>query len=311
MYPFPSLAVQRKRCRLLPMALRRSKTELRTTPPIPPAASELAARLCQLQGVVCAVWGSRRKSGRWRHDQKCLSIHVVKKLTERQAKASGRMLEPVIDGIRIDVLQVGKTTAHSLDVKARLNAGPLGLSTPTALARRGKNAVALLSGHGALDTEQVTIGGFSGDVTGGRFGGGASVDFALADFIGAGASVVTKHPVTDEPTPIPLASDLDSGDRVMQFSGKRGRSFVGILQGPIDGNVKIGGHLFTGLLSIAPATSASFSVDGDSGSLVVDEAGRAVGAVVGRASESVYYAYDVARLASILSKSTFELFFKE
>jgi hypothetical protein len=295
------------------VAKRKAADGPRTTAPIPDHARKIAAELQQIPGVVCVVWGSRRKSNRWRHDHKCLSAHVERKLAPAKLRKA-QLLPKKIDGIWIDVLEVGTPKLHVLSADGRLDSGG-SLSTPTLFARRGADALALVSGHATAEADEVDVstpeGSFSGQVELRKFAAGASVDFALVKFVGAAAATNTRHPAAEKSTAITLASRLESGDRLRHFSGKRGRSFTGIYQGVVAGNVRIDGHLYTELLSIAPATSAPFSVAGDSGSLVVDEKGRAVGGVVGEASASVFYAYEVARLASLLPQSTFGLFFKE
>jgi hypothetical protein len=286
-------------------------------PAVPPRVLVIAEELRKRPGVVCVVWGSRKKGKRWYHREACISVHVNKK---RDPDRLGKQLLPqTIDGYRVDVVEVGKPKLQALGVRHRVDAGALGRSTATLFATRGADAVALLSGHGTLSGAntrvQVSGGGdtIDGSVGPGDFGKGLSVDFAFATFPRAASNIDTSHPELDGSAPFRLTSGPAPGDRVRLFSTKRGMPVSGVFQGTVLGSVELAGESYTSLFSIASrAGQEPFSVVGDSGSLVVDEEGNAAGAIVGgRPDLAVSYAYDLRRLSSALSAARFALFFEE
>lgn len=280
----------------------------------PPEAVEIAKRLQKKPGVVCVTWGARRTRGRWFRGL-CLSVHVKKKLPA--SRLGKRCLPKEVDGIRIDVIEVGTPEHHSLSVQSPIDAGALGISTATVMAKKGADAVALLSGHGTSSAGSVAAGtngeSFVGTVAGGAFGSGLSVDWAFATFGGEAQSTSTRHPAANATAPLPLAVTAWPGDKLRQFSVSRGKIVEGILQGTVMGEVVLEGETYTSLLSIVSTKSGgAFSVPGDSGSLIVDGDGRAVAAVVGGKTElNVFYAYDLRRLASAMSPSKYSLFFED
>jgi len=285
-------------------------------PPPPPAVFRIAAQLRDLRGVVCVVWGARKTKNRW-FKEPCISVHVKKKRLRHRLK--DQLLPPTIDGYRLDVLEVGVPKPHGLGVRSRIDAGPLGVSTATAVAAKGADALALLSGHGALNAANGQIqliasdDSFPGEVVDGAFGGGLSLDWALANFPGGAGAADATHPLVDASAPIPLANGLVPGEMLEQYSEERGLFVDGILQGTVLGQVSLGPDIYTSLLSIVSRVGGEpFSVPGDSGSLVVDADRRAVGAIVGGKSElHVFYAYDLARLRGALPLSRYRLFFED
>jgi hypothetical protein len=295
--------------------------------PPPARAIAIAVELQTLHGVVCVGWGSRKTGKRVYHKTPCLSVHVGRKGEKtgrtlpdtleglRQLdlrKARNRPLPRFIDGFRIDVLHAGRPKLHSLAATERLRAGSFGTSTPTIVTKDGEDALALVSGHGVLNASTVRLGGVDGSVIRGDFGGGLSVDWALVRFRGAAADVDGTHPAADDRAPLRLGSGLANGARVEQFSGQRGIPVQGILQGIVPTNINFNGSIYSSLLSILRLKNGpSFSVDGDSGSLIVDEQGNAVAAVVGGDIRAdTFYAYDLRGLEGELSAAELRFFFR-
>jgi hypothetical protein len=280
---------------------------------------------------VCVVWGSRKRGERWFHDDPCLSVHVNKKGPKSKYKGAPlpdtlaglralgttklgtRAFPKAIEGFRIDVLAVGSPKHHSLSAAGRLDTGALGISTPTVVTTSGGDALALVSGHAARDATKVRLGGFKGSVLQGNFGGGLSVDWALVSFRAAAANTEPSHPATGTNAPLRLARSSAGGASLRHFSRERGVMVDGILQGVVPTNIDFGGAVYSSLLSILrPANGDAFSVEGDSGSLIVDEQGRAVAAVVGGdVNTGTFYAYDLRGLTAELSTVDFARFFKD
>lgn len=283
------------------------KAKPRSVQAPPPLALEAARELRQFPGVVCVVWGQRKTGPKWFREP-CLSVHVAKK---KKRVAKDQMLPRELHGFRVDVLEVGAPKPH-LSVRDRVTAGALGASTATVLAPSGANVFALTSGHGTLNASELELDSFSGTLLGGRFGDSLSVDWALAKFAGAANELDGVHPATGTQAPLRLAADLPLGQKVRHFSRKRDGLVAGVLQGTVLGEVTLGDDTYTSLLSIVSGASGEpFSVPGDSGSLVVDEDGLALGAIVGgKAALHVFYAYDLSRLEGSLSPARFSLFFE-
>jgi hypothetical protein len=272
----------------------------------PPLALKAAEELRQRPGVVCVVWGQRRTGTKWFREP-CLSVHVAKK---KKRLAPNQVFPRELHGFRVDVLEVGAPKPH-FSVRDRVT-GALGASTATVLAAHGASVLALTSGHGTLRAGQLELDSFVGTVLGGGFGESRSVDWALAKFPGAAGQLESVHPATGTEAPLRLAADLPLGQKVRHFSRKRGAIITGVLQGTVLGEVTLGDDTYTSLVSIVSGASGEpFSVPGDSGSLVVDEDGLAVGAIVGgKAPLHVFYAYDLSRLEGSLSPARFSLFFE-
>lgn len=310
----------------------RAKKRSRSVLEAPPTrVVAIAKELQTLTDVVCVVWGSRKTGKRWFHGDRCLSVHVRKKKPKTDytgeplpdtlaglraldlRKVRKRPLPKKIEGYRVDVLEVGKPKHHSLSVKGRLDAGNLGISTPTVVGTKGADAMALVSGHAARDASNVRLCGFDGGVLSGKFGQGLSVDWALVSFAGAAKNAETNHPAAGTSSPLGLSAALASGAKLTQFSGERGAEVKGILQGVVPSNIHFGGAVYSSLLSILrTSTGPPFSVEGDSGSLIVDEDGLAVAAVVGGdESADTFYAYDLRGLRAELSAANFARFFKD
>lgn len=287
---------------------------------IPQTAVDAARELRAFPGVVCVVWGSRKTSGRW-YKKPCLSVHVVKK--HPRTNLGRRLLPKELNGHRIDVLEVGRPKLHVLDVSALVKAVPGSRkSTITALALDGDDAIALLSGHGVLGASSVTITdgseAIASGIEAGFAGEGSSVDWALGRCEGGGQEVDTRHRAAGCEPPFPFADgDFPNDTPVMHYSTRRGGLVYGKLQGEVIQEVTIGGSLYTQLLAVRPTDGMPFSMERDSGSLVVRKDDRvAVGAIVAGPNDSnpaaaVYptYIYDVRRLASAMGSTDFDRFF--
>ncbi|HZS38909.1 MAG TPA: hypothetical protein VFF06_18880 [Polyangia bacterium] len=211
-----------------------------------------------------------------------------------------------------DVIVTGATVAHTIDNRAFTEAGDREASV-AAFAWDDGNQLwyGLMSGHGVLPIEGGQIarsyrggsGGrvlaqyqgqsIAGTVLRGDLGNDTPYDWALASF--RDASCDGYHSLACVRTPeIPLrTTPAQTEERVKVYSAERAPSqsnphpYAGnvrqIAASPVTFNLPDNTTTdYDKLLVVSPADgAAAFSVDGDSGSLVVDDNLRALGMIVG------------------------------
>jgi hypothetical protein len=285
----------------------------------PRRVGALCARLARLPGVVGVYWGSPRRQGAW-HQTGSICIHVREK-RDPGALAAAERIPASIDGFATDIIEVGTPRAHQLDHTDTVHASLGRTGTVTALARRQSGAYALLSGHVALPDEphgagrrilrryraqgraygigvgDRSAGAYLGRLVAGEFGGHTSWDWALAHFTYIGEhDVDTNHlaaTLTDGDARVRYRrTALTPGERLLHYSARPGRRrlingwFRHIAATPA--HFLIGDDSlehYTRLFVIDTQGQERFSEDGDSGSLVVDSQGQAVGTVLGASAD--------------------------
>lgn len=285
----------------------------------PRRVGALCARLAQLPGVVGVYWGSPRRQQTW-HPTDAICIHVREK-RDPDALAAEERIPPAIDGVATDVIGVGTPRAHQLDHTDTVQASLGRTGTVTLLARRQRGAYALLSGHVALPDEphgpgrrilrryraqglghgigvrDRGTGPYLGTLVAGEFGGHTSWDWALAHF-----DDLDEHDVDVNHLAAAVADDdarvryrrtaLSPGERLLHYSAQPGRRrlihgwFRHVAETPAEfslGDDSL--EHYTRLFVIDAQGQEPFSQDGDSGSLVVDAQGQAVGTVLGASAD--------------------------
>jgi hypothetical protein len=283
----------------------------------PRSIGALCGRLARIPGVVGVYWGAPRRHGSW-HETGSICVHVHSK-RDPTLLATEEQIPPSIGGFATDVIEVGTPRAHHLDHTDTVHASLGRTGAVTALALRQSGAYALLAGHVALPDEphgaQRRIlrryqgrghgigihdrgsGPYVGTLIAGEFGGHTSWDWALAHFAEVDRNDVDVNhlaaSLSDGDPRVPYRRPpLSPGERLSHYSALPGRRcrvdgwFRHIAQTPAqflmaDGTVD---H-YTRLFVVDTHGGEPFSKDGDSGSLVVDAQGRAVGTVLGASAD--------------------------
>lgn len=264
---------------------------------VPARLRRLGRRLARSPDVGGVYWGARSRRGQWT-DEPCLSVEVHRKLPRRRLTLD-RLLPTEIDGLRVDVVEVGAVLGASLSHAALVSA-PGGIaSTITCVRTDGAGArLALLSGHGTLPLVDHAVvrsydraGGLGAPVTAsgptglhrghlrlGRLS--PTLDFALAEF--PEASVEPRHALGGR---VARRAPLVAREKVHHHSSLDHQRRTGIIDlGLTDHRITFGGVVvrFARLIRVhAVPGGAPFGRLGDSGSLVVDDAREAIGVVVG------------------------------
>lgn len=260
---------------------------------VPGDARRIARMLARELDVSGLYWGTRRRRGRWT-DEPCISVEVPRKHPRRRLPAA-RLLPTRVDGVRIDVVEVGSVIAAALAHDAPVEATGR-TSSITCLARvPGGKYRALMCGHGTLpiiggdlqrtyDAQtgppiEVTSMGSQGLLLLGRLSG--RHDFAIAEFAAHG--VVTHHDLGGEPLRA-RSEPLEPNEFVyhQDFTGQTHEGLVAIGLSGHSVRLQAGAAIsFTRLFRIHPSDGVtSFGAHGDSGSLVFDAAGRAIGVLI-------------------------------
>jgi hypothetical protein len=261
--------------------------------------------LASIPGILGIFSGIRRKDGVFLPEP-AVVIHVKRK-RERSELAQKNQIPPTLGGVRTDVVAVGRPKLHAeVDSSDRFVENYDTFTRQSAVSALAQDAtgtvVGLGSGHGLLP---IVNGGFqsgawSADAdrtvfvqsdpadTAGTLLFGAldpTVDFAVCQFPGLKPPVaLLGHNLS--PLPIPIRSgDVVPLETVQQQAPSRGRvtgTVTGVsAQQPVvltsgEGFSVTYADVFTVTGSFGP-----FSVAGDSGSIVFDDARRALGFVVG------------------------------
>ena len=277
----------------------------RPTSRLPAGLLRIARQLARCPDVCGVYWGMRRRAGEWT-DEPCISIEVYKKHATRRLPAE-RRLPRRIEGFRIDVVEARRVCAAALSARYRVHADHE-VSAITCI--RGADAggcLALLSGHGTAPLAgaglqrsydrpphpavavEARLGAhtYSGELAWLRVS--RWLDFAVAAF--ADADVDDEYSLGDGET---RKSALVAGKPVYHVSPldqtkHEGVLDIGLAEQEVD--LERGGRtIFSRLIRVRAGADQSFAVPGDSGSLVVDDAGRAIGTVVA-VEESARLAY--------------------
>lgn len=269
---------------------------------LPPSFAAISRRLMRRKGVVGVFWGvaDPGKGGRCR-----IRVHVERKIPDDELTPA-QAIRSSIDGIRTRVVQVGTPRAQVLTCKEIVrNGSDARVSTQTALIRKNDDEwYALLCGHGTLpirggglvtdfpnsdhgpsvQLHDVSSGtSFQAKVIAGRLTGIQDWTIARADV--PDGPIDLTSPVTGTYRPSLRTSMLARDEPVRHYSCLDRASRRGTVAGygrvllRIDNGMQ---YLYTSTFEVF-GQSGAFSRDGDSGSLVVDANGRAIGILLGRA----------------------------
>jgi hypothetical protein len=268
-----------------------------------------------IPGVVGVGWGQRRRGRRWT-DELCLCAHVKKKRPMSRVPRDERF-PARLNGFPIDVLEVGELRLyasndrmldHTDEVEAPGTDGPR-TGTISALAYTPSGTLALLAGHVALPLRGGRIvrdfkGGpaapisfadpvlshIPGKVLKGEFENGRALDWALASLPKIDPDeLLTKHYAAGQETPLAIRRTTLVAKRPV-FHYSRLSSRRRILRGFIRQVAPVGVEFtapdetpatYSGLTMVTSQPGYPFSLEGDSGSLVVDENDEVIGTIVG------------------------------
>lgn len=301
---------------------------------IPEEALKAGRELVAFPGVLGVFFGCGRRKSEWTRDR-ALCVHVRWKRSLRDIPKDER-LPKRIGSYAVDVIEVGHPSTDALDHTDSVLTDPLSRrSTVTALGSGPAGTFGLLSGHGTLPFRQGRLVK-SFDATGtavftevhdnvgithrgqllrGRVGSGLPYDFAVARFDGA-TLVDTFHLAAGRRAPFPLrAAALASGDPLFQFSSLRSQRVRGLFRQvsatPVELRLPDGTDTqYSNVIVVANEGGLLFSRRGDSGSLVVDDDNRIVGAVLGSSvNAGLAYVVDIELIESLLPPGVFDLLF--
>lgn len=264
-------------------------------PPDGARVERAVSALMEIPGVLSVFLGAPSKRGRRYLRGYALCVRVARK----GEAVPGEPYVPIpaeVEGIPTDVEAIGLPSAHA--VCAGQPAGvrvsdPSDRRTPGTLTAVTAGGEALLSGHASLPYRRgailreydggpapVLLGDAFGELSGGRLG--PREDWARARLV---AVVEAVHPLVGVAPPFSCAQAVQ-GTVLRQLSrlagACRGRvtSMGANVPMPLrlpDGST----HTYAGVYEVEPLGAPAFSSPGDSGSLVCDGLGRAVGVVVG------------------------------
>jgi hypothetical protein len=307
-----------------------------TCEPIPDEVVAAAEALKdQFSGVVGVFWGHGTSKG-VRHSDKRLCVHVRWKRPEEDPSAR-EMISSRWRGIPTDITEVGRPRAHALDFTDDLF-GRSGKTRRGAIAGIASDdlhgALALVSGHVTLplrdgkivrsyaggesaEVRVVETGGniFDGDVVRGQLGG--AVDFALVRFAGAkGDAVNTHHAVAGRTPFIARSIALIDGENLHHFSALPNRrkpifgQYDQAAATPVEFTLPDERDAtYESLIAVRSTDTLPFSLEGDSGSLVVDDGPRVVGMVLGASSDfKIGYVLPVSALIDNLGSDAKSFF---
>jgi len=275
-----------------------------TNAAVPTKVRELSEKLSRYPGVVGVFWGTGRKGRTWERPR-AISVHVRWKRGDGEL-AEGERLPKKLEGYDIDVIEVGHPTVDALDHADRIFGEGGRSSTITAIGSEGNKTFALLSGHGTLPLVNGKIAtafdaagppvevevrddigvNYRGRLLRGRIGNNLGLDFAVAEFE---VSVVanTFHLAVGDTPPFRMRTKaVAQGEPLFHYSSLRKRRMRGLFQQASVTTLELRlpddqRATYAEVLVVDNDGVADFSVGGDSGSLVVDEQGDVVGAVLG------------------------------
>jgi hypothetical protein len=271
----------------------------------PSKLAKIARRLVALPGVIGVFRGIRRRGGRWTAEP-ALAVHVRRKRPASKIPSEER-IPGQLEGLETDVVAVGRPRLHAeVDSNDQLVAAYdqwQRRSALSALAQDGSGGViALRSGHGLLpiandayqsgawtsDAKGVYVFSDPADTAGALSFGtlNESVDFAIVRFSTLEPPIaLLGHTLCALPIPV-RDTDVVLGEVVQHEAPKRGYRVTGVVTGkrPPQPVVLRSGEGFDIRYADVFTVSGSyvpFSLPGESGSLVFDDARRALGFVVG------------------------------
>jgi len=291
------------------MAVGKRRAHPRITPRVPREVARAAAALkAQFSGVAGVFWG-RGKTARRRHRKPHLCVHVYWKRDVTDAE----LIPNPFMGFPTDVIEVGRPQAHALGSTCDLvGSGLVRHGTIAAVADDGAgSAIALMSGHVVLATAHGSIltdyvgtptGGtplhaidddgalFRGRVLRGRLANHRDIDFAIARFGGvAGMALNPVHRLLGAPPFGTRSVALIDGEPLHHDAIAQGRR--GRMTGSFDQQAATELELrlpdgtsgdYVDVIAVSSlAGEPPFSIEGDSGSLVFDDARTVVGMVLG------------------------------
>lgn len=294
---------------------------------------EAARVLSDFPGVVGVFWAQRHRGGAWR-EERCLSVHVHTKRPRGEIPRD-QLLPERASGYPVDVFEVGDVSVHARSLDHTDRAHPdascssAGSSVTLVTYREGEGAYALLSGHGVLPIEggcflpapgptprHVFVSDESSVFDGLLINGvvSSSADYALACFPDLSADEAwTRHCLAGR-CPVRFRSSVPAFGEVLRHYSvirrdyRRAR-FKGVSLTPVKFRCGgVGDLWYDDLLSVETDQPEPFSTKGDSGSLAVDDIGRAVGTVVGGNGSTSY----ILRTTSIATRlwDSFGWFFR-
>ncbi len=148
----------------------------------------------------------------------------------------------------------------------------------------------------------------------GRVGAGMPYDFAVARFDDS-VQPETFHLAAGRRAPFPLrSSSLVNGEPVFHYSSLRGRRIRGVFRqistAPVELRLPDGTFTqYANVLVVANENGVPFSRNGDSGSLVVDDANHVIGAILGSSvNAGLAYVVDLEFIEALVP-DTFSLLF--
>lgn len=263
--------------------------------------------------------GERKRGGQWTREA-CLVAYVAKKFGDEELAredASTRPLPREVGAHAVDVLEIGSLSFNVAHWSAFASAVDTGFGA-AALADPKGPPLALLAGHAALPRPngaylprwspghggEVKVEGLAGQVVGGAFGHGQSVDWAVVRL--PDVKVKTTHHVTGGGTPLAYTGVLQQREPVHFYSPVRRTIVHGVVLG-FEASLKIAGTGYSNLLIVESAVAGErFSVRNDSGSLVFNAENRAIGMVV--ASSDTKPASVLATIPELLGDPDFQRF---
>lgn len=213
-----------------------------------PAEAEVAAQeLAALPGVLGVFWGKPRRNGNW-CDEAALCVHVADKRAELE-----RPVPRNVRGFPTDVISVGapacQSSLDSTDTVRVDGTSSRRRSSISAIANRGGEVIALLSGHGTLPIQgnyMVREGNWSDapeqsvfmvqDTGGSNFAGSlvhgaitADCDYALGVFPGLSVKRASVGHLFAPGTIAVRKQRLRAGDLLEHYGTVRRRAFTGTL----------------------------------------------------------------------------------
>ncbi len=260
--------------------------------------------------MVCVHLGAGKKNGQW-CDEEALVAHVIWKRHGRELPKEEHLPKRRL-GLRVDVIETGRyqlTTAglcdHTDAVQA-LASPQDRRSTVSALCWDDRfGGLALVSGHGTLpvrnhryqpaqasqdvraalhDAERPTA--FVAQLQQGASGG--SADTAVCALAWTPKALIDPVHLVGGTPPFPVRRSLSPGLQVHHYSAVRGRFIGGLFRhesltpAPFYAEDGSGTSFRLGAVFAIESQVESFAWPGDSGSLVFDLQGNAIGTIVGR-----------------------------
>lgn len=264
-------------------------------PPDPERLRAAIAQLSAIPGVLSVFLGAPSRKGRRYPHGYALCVRVIRK-GDGSGEPDYVPIPLEVEGIPTDVEAIGEPVAQAVaagQAAGAVPSDPADRRTPGALTAVSPDGEALLSGHASLPFHRgallrefaggeapILVGEARGNLSAGRIG--PAEDWARARLA---AIVEAVHPLPGVAPPFQrVDARLSTVLRHLSRGGamRRGRvisagATVNIPLRLPDDSINV----YSGVYEVEPLGAPAFSVPGDSGSLVFDAVGRAVGVVVG------------------------------